>query len=224
MKKNLIKQYNSCAEIFSLSHDNGNKYSNRVFFETLRSLNLQNKKILDLGCGNGTDMKYYQYRFSKNVYGVDASEKLLLEARGKNLNVELGYFDKIPYLDNQFDAVLSKYALQTVAELSSTYKEASRVLKSKGKFVFMVVHPLRQFMEKKTNHKNYFDKTLVKSILFNGKLTVTEPTHTIQEYLSPEFFKYFSLKTIFEKDDFYSAEKIGNNIYPTYLIISAEKK
>jgi len=189
MKTNLSEQYNNFANIFSKTHDNGNKFTNQIFFNQLRSGGLQDKKILDLGCGDGTDMQYYKYRFSNNVFGV----------------------------------VISKYALQTVDEFNNTYQEVARVLKKSGLFVFLVVHPFRQFFEKKSNQKNYFDKKIVNSVLFNGKVVVEEPTHTVQEYLSPEFFKYFSLESFIEKSDFYSAEKIGPDDYPTYLIISAKK-
>lgn len=83
---------------------------------------------------------------------------------------------------------------------------------------------MRQFFEKKTENKDYFEKTEVESILFGGKLTVVEPTHTLQEYLSDDFLKKFELIDFFEKDDFYSAEKIGESNYPTYFIIIAKKR
>lgn len=224
MTSNLSKQYNKFSDIFSLVHDDGNKYSNRVFFDTLRGCNIQGKKILDLGCGNGTDMQYYKYRFGEKVFGVDASEKFIEEASAKNLNVSLGYFDNIPHKDKSFDVVFSKYALQTINEFSKTYIEVSRVLKPKGRFIFLVVHPMRQFFEKKTKNKNYFQKTIVDSILFGGKVIAKEPTHTMEEYLSPEFFRLFNIEKFIEKDDFYSAEQVNGDKYPTYMIISAIKK
>ena len=183
MKTNLSEQYNNFANIFSKTHDNGNKFTNQIFFNQLRSGGLQDKKILDLGCGDGTDMQYYKYRFSNNVFGVDASEKLLEEARSKSLDARFGYFDNLPFSDQIFDVVISKYALQTVDEFNNTYQEVARVLKKSGLFVFLVVHPFRQFFEKKSNQKNYFDKKIVNSVLFNGKVVVEEPTHTVQEYL-----------------------------------------
>ena len=205
-------------------HDDGNKYSNRVFFDVLREENIQGKKILDLGCGNGTDMQYYKYRFGDNIYGVDASEKFIEEASAKKLNVSIGLFDKIPHEEKSFDVVVSKYALQTVDDFKDTYKEVSRVLKPGGKFIFLTVHPMRQFFEKKTKHKNFFQKTIVKSVLFGGKIIAKEPTHTLEEYLSAEFFKLFNLEKFIEKDDFYSAEQLNGDKYPTYMIISATKK
>ncbi len=224
MTLNLSKQYNRFSDIFSMVHDDGNKYSNRVFFDVLREENIQGKKILDLGCGNGTDMQYYKYRFGDDIYGVDASEKFIKEASAKKLNVSIGLFDKIPHEEKSFDVVVSKYALQTVDDFKDTYKEVSRVLKPGGKFIFLTVHPMRQFFEKKTKHKNFFQKTIVKSVLFGGKIIAKEPTHTLEEYLSLEFFKLFNLEKFIEKDDFYSAEQLNGDKYPTYMIISATKK
>ncbi|MEK7103579.1 MAG: class I SAM-dependent methyltransferase [Patescibacteria group bacterium] len=224
MINQLTKQYNKLAVLFSRIHDEGNKYSNRVFYNVLRANNLQGKKILDLGCGNGADIEYYKYRFGDAVTGVDASEKLLEEAKAKSLDVCLGYFDHIPFGDSAFDTVISKYAFQTSDNMSQIYEEVSRVLQPSGTFIFLVVHPFRQFFEKKSDHKNFFEKTIVQSVLFDGEVTVEEPTHTMQEYLSPEFFKRFSLQSYVEKADFHSAERIDGNEYPTYMIISATKR
>lgn len=222
--KTLFTQYNKISNLFSTTHEDGNKYSNNIFYEILRKNKLEGKKILDLGCGDGTDMEYYKYRFGDEISGVDASERFITESNKKGLTTSIGNFDKIPYLNTSFGAVVSKYALQTIQEFNSTYTEVHRVLKDSGKFVFLVVHPMRQFFEKKTEHKNYFNKTIVTSVLFNKKLEVKEPTHTLQEYLSPEFFKLFNIESFLESSDFYSAEKVNNYNYPTYLIISATKK
>lgn len=224
MNTDLSKQYNNIANDFSDKHNDGNKYSNEVFFNILKNKNLENKKILDLACGDGTDMVTYKKKLDAEIYGIDASEELINKAKEKSLQVQLGYFEKIPFSDFEFDAIFSKYAIQTIDEFSKTYPEIARVLKNEGRFIFLAVHPMRQFFENRNSPKDFFQKTTVKSILFGGTVIVEEPTHTMQEYLSPEFFKYFKIDEFVEASDFYSAEKIGDSEYPTYMIISAIKR
>jgi len=224
MNTDLSKQYDNLANIFSDTHNDGNKYSNEVFFNLLKNKDLENKKILDVACGDGQDMIFYKKIVNTEVYGIDASEELVNKAKQKSLQVQLGYFDNIPFRDSEFDIVLSKYAIQTIDEFTKTYPEIARVLRKEGRFVFLAVHPIRQFFEDKNSTKDYFKKNIVKSVLFGGSVVVEEPTHTIQEYLSPDFFKHFKIDEYVESSDFYSAEKIGDSNYPTYMIISAIKR
>ena len=219
-----IYQYNKIANEFSNIHEDGNKFSNIEYYKRLLPY-IESKNILDVGCGDGSDMVLYT-EHAKKVFGIDSSSELLSMAREKNPQAVIseGVFNSIPFDDCFFDVVLSKYALQTIQSFNDFYNETHRVLKKKGFLVFLTVHPLRQFFEKKTRSKNYFKQTEVASVLFNGELSVIEPTHTLQDYLSDSFLQKFELIDYFEKDDFYSAEKIGNNNYPTYLMIIARKR
>ena len=220
----LSKQYNAISETFSENHEDGNKYSNQAFFNAILSQDVRGKKILDLGCGDGTDMLYYKYRISADVHGVDSSKKLLSTAKERGLSVKLGSFVDTGHEEKSFDIILSKYAMQTSQSIDPIYEEVARVVKKGGLFIFLVVHPFRQFFEKTETKKDYFKKTIATSVLFGGKVTVKEPTHTMEEYLSENFFKLFTLESFEERSDFYSAEKISENNYPTYAIITARKK
>jgi hypothetical protein len=64
----------------------------------------------------------------------------------------------------------------------------------------------------------------VESIIFDGKIIVTEPTHTLSEYLSGDFLQKFNLIQIKEGSDFPNSEQINGDIYPTYLIVVAQKR
>ena len=98
-----------------------------------------------------------------------------------------------------------------------------RIIKKKGLFIFLVTHPLRQFIEKKKKNKDYFKKEVVNSIILDATLTVKEPSHTLSEYFSDFFLENFEIISIVEKHD-PAAEKIGNDIYPGFMIIKARKK
>lgn len=220
---NLNEQYNDFSSEFSQITEKANQASIEALHKTI-DFSLNNKKVLDIGSGDGSDLLKLQEKGAE-VYGIDASEEMIKLAQEKNPkgNFQLGLFDLIPYEGEFFDIVISKYAIQTSEEIEPIFKEVSRVLKSGGIFIYLVVHPFRQFIEKKKEKKDYFKKEIVDSILFQGRLIVHEPTHTMKEYLSDLFFKNFEMISYDEKFD-EDAEKINDDVYPAFFIIKARKK
>lgn len=166
------KQYNNSAHQYSQLFVQQNKLSIVAYFNQV-NFALKNKKLLDLGCGDGFDLAFFDKKEAE-VYGIDASEKMVKLAQEKlsNAEIKLAYFDNIPYGNNYFVIVVSKWAFQTSSEIEPIYKEVVRVLKPGGIFLFLVAHPLRQFIEKKKESKNYFKKELVQSRLFDGTIVV----------------------------------------------------
>lgn len=219
-----LKQYNNFAEKFSSISRKEDKVNRKAFYSQI-NFPLKNKKILDLGCGDGADLIYYK-KLGAKVYGLDVSEEMINLAQSKipQADLKVGLFEKIPYDNNFFDVVVSEYALQTSKKIELIYKEVERILKSGGIFLFLVVHPLRQFIEKKRKGKNYFKQEIINSVLFGGKIIVREPSHTILEYFSDFFLKHFDLLSYDEKSDPNNAEKINNDIYPAFMIIKARKR
>jgi ubiquinone/menaquinone biosynthesis C-methylase UbiE len=223
-KTSNLKQYNSVAEKYSEEVLNYNQDSIQAYFRYLNCMNLKRKKVLDLGCGDGYDLSQLGTK-EAIIYGLDSSNEMVKLARKKNpmARIEIGRFDEIPFPDKCFDLVISKWALQTSAEIYPIYEEIIRVLKPGGKLLFLACHPLRQFLEKKKKGKNYFAKEIVTSIFFDGQITALEPSHTLNEYLSPFFFKYFTLEAYEEGLDS-AAEKVDGDVYPSFFIIQATLK
>ena len=129
----------------------------------------------------------------------------------------------VPFPDDFFDVVMSKWAFQTSEDIDSIYKEIVRVLKPGGYFIYLTSHPIRQFIEKKCKGKNYFKKEIVTSVFFDGQVVVKEPSHTLNEYLSRIFFENFILE-VYEEGYDSGAEKVDGDIYPSYFIIKALRK
>lgn len=90
-------------------------------------------KLLDIGCGDGT-LGYFAKNKYKEVYGIDISENALkiaerrgLIAKKVNLNDE-----KLPFLDNYFDAVTCLDVIEHVFDPRYLIKEIHRVLRVGG--------------------------------------------------------------------------------------------
>lgn len=223
MIKKISKQYDEFADEFSKRARSQNVVNIDEMHGQI-NFPIKGKKILDMGCGDGEDLIFYKSK-GAIVYGLDASKELinLAKQRLPNVNLEICSFENTPYKNIFFDIVASKYAFQHSYEMEPIYKEVVRILKKKGLFIFLVTHPIRQFIEKKKKNKNYFEKEVVSSIILDATLTVKEPSHTFGEYFSNFFLEKFEVISIVEKHD-PAAEKIGNDIYPGFMIIKAKKR
>lgn len=180
-------------------------------------------KILDLGYGDGIDLVYFNSLGAK-CYGLDASEEIINLAKKKISKATFvsASFQNIPFSKNSFDWIFSKYALQTVDDVDIVLQEAYRVLKPKGNLLFLVVHPLRQFLEKKRGGKDYYKKEVVNSVLFGGKITVREPVHAMTEYLNNfvlRNFDFIHYEEVFDP----AAEQVNGHVYPGFMLIHLVK-
>ncbi len=105
------------------------------------------KRILEVGCGGGQN-SIALARWGATCVGVDPSSEQLAHARkladGHGVRVQFleGIAEDLRSLpDGSFDIVLSSYAFDYVADLGRAYREAWRVLKPGGIFVFCLSHP-----------------------------------------------------------------------------------
>jgi len=89
------------------------------------------KKILDLGCGDGWFTKYLN-SFGYDCVGVDPSIK-------NNHPLYFGTADNIPFPDNHFDCIIMFEVIEHIQP--SCYAEINRVLKSKGKIILSTILP-----------------------------------------------------------------------------------
>lgn len=96
-----------------------------------------NSYILDNGCGNGRNMLYPYHTF----IGLDSSKIFIDICKKKGLNCEIGDMCKLPYSNNQFDAILSIavfHHLSTIERRIQALKEMYRILKPNGKLLLSV--------------------------------------------------------------------------------------
>lgn len=223
MNKDLRTQYDSFAQDFSVNQEDKNQV-NRTEMRRIIGDSIKDKKVLDLACGDGIDAQYY-YEQGAQVVGLDASEELIDIAKGKYLNVDFvhGFAENLPFEDSSFDAIYTKYAIMTSADMQPIFDEVYRTLKKNGEFVYLVTHPFRQYLERKKLDADYFKQTIVESNILDGSVLVREPTHTMNEYFNSDFFKKFEMIDFIESWD-PAAEQINGGKFPGFFIVKARKK
>jgi ubiquinone/menaquinone biosynthesis C-methylase UbiE len=111
-------------------------------------LELNDKKVLDFGCGSGASSLNFARLGAGDIVGVDADKKLIDIARSRM--GDLGYhdhsFEVIPYIDGkrglrfsseEFDVVWAHAVLEHVwpEQRKSVLREIWRVLKAGGYFI-----------------------------------------------------------------------------------------
>ncbi len=222
----LAKQYDDFAADFSRVHDvgeNSNRDNRQKFYSVLNFIK-PGMKLLDLACGDGLDLVYYK-SLGAEVYGLDASAELIKIAKERLPadDIVVGLFDQTHYADASFDVILSKYAIQTSADMASVFKEIARIIKPGGILVYLVTHPFRQYFEKKNSTADYFQQEVVEASILNNSIIVREPSHTFNEYFTAEFLNDFDIQLFQEQWDA-SAEQIDGKKYPGYFIVKAQKR
>lgn len=93
------------------------------------------KPILDLGCGFG---EFGGVVFNNIEIGIDINiNDLIKVTRGKTYkNLKWADANDLPFKDNYFNTIVSVSVLEHIPKLEKVIKEAHRVLKKDGKFIF----------------------------------------------------------------------------------------
>jgi 2-polyprenyl-3-methyl-5-hydroxy-6-metoxy-1,4-benzoquinol methylase len=108
---------------------------------------VDNKKILDLGCGEGYNTRIFAKQGAK-MTGIDISSQMIAHAVSHEKNKPLGidyqitsFSDLSIFKSNSFDTIISTMALMDSPDYDNAMKESFRVLKNNGKIFFSILHP-----------------------------------------------------------------------------------
>lgn len=117
---------------------------------------LDGKKILFIGCGDGEECVPYEKSGAK-VYGIDISSSLITEAKLINHSGKfmVGDFRDLT-INNSFDIVLSILSLHYSGDLKSSLSKVYSLLKPGGTCIIATTHPTHKMIS--YNNGNYFRK------------------------------------------------------------------
>jgi SAM-dependent methyltransferase len=107
-----------------------------------RYVPLEEKWILDVGCGIGTYVERFR-DFSPHVYGIDVSAERLAESTMPNLVVAAA--ESLPFGDGSFDVLVFNEVIEHVADDRQTLEDALRVLRNGGHIVIYAPNRLYPF-------------------------------------------------------------------------------
>ena len=98
---------------------------------------------LELGCGGGINMEFYDSSRIASFSGIDPSPVLLRMSRtaaaehGIEADIRAGVGEAMPFSDAVFDTVVASFTLCSVQEQRAVLSEIRRVLKPSGVVLFL---------------------------------------------------------------------------------------
>lgn len=144
-----------------------NIYDDPIFFEGYKSLRLNNqgfnnlleqpaiisllpdlndKNILDIGCGYGDFARYAEKNGALSVLGIDPSHRMLEEAqkltKNQNIIFQQAAIENFKTMPNFFDVIVSSLVFHYVCDFKTIIKQLSDWLKPNGYLIFSVEHPI----------------------------------------------------------------------------------
>ena len=99
--------------------------------------------VLELGCGGGINMQFYNVARINSFAGLDPSPALLnasraaAQAKGMTADIRAGIGEAMPFGDASFDNILVTFTLCSVNDQQQVLREMRRVLRPGGKVLFL---------------------------------------------------------------------------------------
>lgn len=158
--KNKINNKNIINNKIKKIDDKNNKTNNNKKINNNKN-NIDDYKILDVGCGPG-----FSEIINRNIVGIDPSIELLKKARIKRVN---GVAESLPFKDKVFDIVISITAVHNFNNINKAIKDMKRVCNDNGYFIISILKKSRKFNLIKNIIKNNFK---IKDIIKEEKDTI----------------------------------------------------
>ena len=109
-----------------------------------RYVDLDNRRILDVGCGLGMYVEKFR-RYSHDVYGVDIDPDKVAKASAKLPNILQAPAEHLPFDEGTFDVVLLHEVIEHVEDDRMAIREAYRCLRPGGHMIIYAPNRLYPF-------------------------------------------------------------------------------
>jgi len=179
--------------------------------------NIENKNLLDIGCGTGNNLKFFAEN-SFNCYGLDISPtavdicKKFINKNNLNSNVIVGESHKLPYENEYFDVVVDRASItHNSYNFEKCIEEVYRVLRRNGIFIM-------EIFGKNCSGKKYGEK--INSNLFvnfkEGNFKNSDVFFISYKDIEI-FFKDFKILSVSETNTFNHIEKTNLQLFEIVL-------
>jgi ubiquinone/menaquinone biosynthesis C-methylase UbiE len=137
-------------------------YVNEIIFdEMMATIDMQNKIVVDIGCGTGKHWKKILSKKPAGLIGYDVSQEMLVQLRKKYPGAK-AFISNNNHLnelaDKSCDVIISTLVIGHIADLAKTFLEWNRVLKNNGNILITDFHPemLSKGASRSFQHNNAF--------------------------------------------------------------------
>jgi ubiquinone/menaquinone biosynthesis C-methylase UbiE len=184
---------------------------------------VHNKKILSIGCGEGSECVLFAKNGAKMV-GIDSSNELIRLAKDKYSTLDIEFlimdYEKTSFENKSFDGIISIMSIMYKNNLLNILLELKRIIRKNGIMVIVVPHPVRKMI--KYAGFDYFATGLHNETW--GSVSRYNYYRTIEEYFN--IIKQADLhlenllepKPVLEKP-YKRVNHVNENLYPHSLIL-----
>ncbi len=156
--------YQNIAESYAVAVKTKD-YNAYIERPALRALvdDLTGQRVLDAGCGPGTNLPWLVDKGASAIVGVDFSPNMIAVAQqqaGPQVTLHVADMSQpLPFLESaNFDTVFSSLVVHYIEDQVALFSELARVLRPGGHFIFSTGHPLS---EREYHPGDYFETRLV---------------------------------------------------------------
>jgi SAM-dependent methyltransferase len=180
-----------------------------------RYVDLEDKRILDVGCGVGAFVRRLR-EYSPYVCGMDVDAERVIEGGKEVPNLALSVAEHLPYVDGAFDVVLLHEVLEHVTNDRETLKEVHRVLAPGGQAIIFCPNRLYPF----ETHGIFLGKRYV----FGNMPLVNYLPDAIRNRLVPHAraYTYSGLRRVYRKAGLKA--RLHSYVFPGFDHIAARRK
>ncbi len=213
--------------------------AHNAYYERPATLSLLGRvaglRILDAGCGVG---KYAEILSDAGaeVVALDANARMLERARRRlgQRSVQLVHASLDHPLDGlvagSFDVVLAALSLDYVRDWHQAFSEFHRILRTRGRVVFSVTHPMADFWAHRSR-ATYFEIERVEYVWrgFGGAVTMPSFRRSFADVIMPVLSAGFQLEHVYEPRPQEAFRAVDPDEYeklmrePGFLCVSAVK-
>lgn len=204
---------------------------------------LQGKRVVELGCGDGKSLSYLHQQGAAELHGLDLAEEqiagaqALADAEGYDCSLHCSPMEEDPGIPHEyFDIAVSLYALGWSVDLTASLRHIQRYLRPGGILVFSWEHPvyscLKQSGKQLTLDRSYSAVGPIERLSWNGDPIVMQ-ARKISDFVNAVIQAGLQLDTIIEGDmrelhedadyprRWYCKDRA--RLMPTTLIVKAHK-
>jgi SAM-dependent methyltransferase len=199
----------------------------------------KNKRVLEIGCGNGHSLEYISKQGVSELWGLDISQmqinrtKQYLLSQGIDAKLLCAPMENecgIP--NNYFDIVYSVYAIGWTTDLDKTFSQIASYLKKDGVFIFSWSHPIHKCVsvenDKLVFSNSYFDESWYSDSLAGKKIMLSN--RKISTYINSLSKCGFAIEQLIEETDQDMIKTVEKNEFankaqmlPVTFVIKARK-
>ncbi len=237
-----VKFFNNYIDLRNKEFNYNDMIEQPIVFDLIGSV--QDKTVLDLGCGYGAMTVKLANAGAKKVIGVDVSEKMIEKGIKENPHANVEYrvmaAENLSEINEKYDTVVSCLAIHYINDIYKLFRDVYGILNSRGEFVFSMEHP--SYTACKVSQKwvtdpenglvtgfvmDHYGEEGVRKIEWLGK-TITKYHHKTATVINALIEAGFVLEKVVEPSpDKKMMENVPKTVHelhrPAYLIIKCKK-